>query len=439
MNDALRDMDLPGPSIRAVETFLPLLNHGDWDHESLAAVAEAATSGDSDVTGMVNAQMWGDLWSGLARNPRASAEFMAEHQDRVWEGAQFGQYESQEQYAAFVKAATVDANSIYFRLRLYDEDLPNLAEQNAAYMINQVGSLEQPFPFNDHMRMTFVAITDEYWDDLVYSYSSPGGVVNNPGRDGIEVDPANWEKFVTEGMRNPEGAAQLHSMITEWYDDAIEGTAGAPQPGAHEWDRKVANGLAGMFAGSWNTVVDEFAEDEAAREEFITTMVGHGVDLILDPKGTVEGLLAMPKDLLVEAIKQGFASFITDATRPDGLPDLDYDFTGTNAQWVNGAVDEYNARRDGDGIPPYNDGDVTWEGDPAFYEELYGAQFTDSSGNVLNPNDPDFPQVPVDPNKPNGETQPDPAALHAFNQWAQDPAVQLLMADWNIEGPAGGN
>ncbi|TDE15927.1 hypothetical protein [Jiangella asiatica] len=418
ITQALQDMDLPGPSIRTMETFLPLTNHGSWDHESLAAAAEAATSGDTNVTGMVNANMWSDLWNGLARNPRASAEFMAENQDAVWEGAQFGQYESQEAFANFIESATVDAGPIYARLRLYDEDLPNLAEQNAAFLIEKVGSLEEPFPFNDHLRTTFVNITEEYWDDLAYSLTQPAGVSDNPNRDGIEVSADAWQAFVTEGMRNPEGAARLHEMMSTWYHDHIESNAGAENGNEHYWDDMMAPNMAGMFSQSWETVLAEIEADEAAREEFITSLVDAGFQLIPPNPQTI---IDMGKEAFIGALKDTITSAIVGATAGEGPPDLDYSFSGSHHTWVHTAVSEFNALQGEDGFPTYNDGDVTWEADPHFYEELYGGDFTD--GDRI-----------IEPYTDTGEKNPnfpwdDPDALHAFNQWLQDPAMQVYLGE----------
>ncbi|WP_116947287.1 hypothetical protein [Jiangella endophytica] len=416
INQALVDSEYPG-EIQIADRIAALTQHGSWDHGSLVAFAEAALHGDYDTVGRFTDAT--GVYAGLARNPRASAEYMAEHQDDVWNQAQVigpvtSEDDFQAAFAAFLHSATIDDTGIFARLRLHDEDQPNLAEQNAAYLINQVGAQKEPFPFFDAYRVVFADITEEYWDDLVYSMSSPGGVSDNPGRDGIEVDPSAWQAFITEGMRNPDGAARLHEMMYTWYGDYIQGAAGSENGNEHFWDDLVSQQMAAAFQGSWDTVLQEIADDEAAREEFVASLVDFGFSLVPpDP----QALIDMGKDAFIDAMKNTITQAIVNAGAGQGPPDLSYDFANQHKTWVATAVAEYNAGS----VDPYNDGDVTWEADPAFYEELYGGKFTDSSGNVISPFLPS--------GEPNPEFPDDPAALQAFNQWAQDPAMQVYIGE----------
>ncbi|TDC54431.1 hypothetical protein E1212_03045 [Jiangella ureilytica] len=417
INQALLDKGLHPDGIRIVDRISALTQHGSWDHGSLVAFSEAALHGDESNIGRV--ENWAAVYSGLARNPRASAEYMAEHREDVWNQAQvIGPVSSEEDFRAafadFMRAATVDSRGVYARLRLYDENQPNLAEQNAAYLVNQVGGQEEPFPFFDEYRVVFTDITEEYWDDLVYSMGSPGGVSDNPGRDGIEVDPSAWQAFVTEGMRDPDSAARLHQMMYTWYGDYIQGSAGSENGNEHFWDDLVSQQMAAAFQGSWDTVLGEIADDEAAREEFIGSLVDFGFSLVPpDP----QALLDMGKDAFIDAMKNTITQAIVNAGGGEAPPELSYDFANAHKTWVATAVAEYNAGS----VDPYNDGDVTWEADPSFYEELYGGRFTDSSGNVISPFLPS--------GQPNPEFPDDPASLQAFNQWAQDPAMQVYIGE----------
>ncbi|SDU86153.1 BTB/POZ domain-containing protein [Jiangella alkaliphila] len=416
MNDALRDMELPGPSITAMQDFLPLLQHGSWNHEALTSVADVAMSGDSDVTGMLSGDWRSLVFAGLARSPRASAEFMAEHRDDVWDSARFGDYESEEEFAAFLQAATVDAGPVYARLGLYDEDLPNLAEQNAAWLINQVG--EQPegeaWEFNEHMRGVFSNITEEYWDDFMYSFSTPAGVTDNPGRDGIEVDTANWEAFIMEVMRSEEGSADMfmlfQTQIGDMRDHRVEGYDEDDSDTAHAtgWDAYVNRRLGNLFVSNWEQVLSERDASAQEREEFRNGVVDFLIGAAFDPKGTAESLTSMPKDiaqtLIGDMIKDWWGSMTEEEVQ-----EMDTDWFGDRNTWM-----EYANRLANDDRfpidPGYNDGTVTWDGDPQFYEESYGASFRDDSGNIL----------PLD------QIREDPAALEAYNAWLQDPAVQMI-------------
>ncbi|WP_026876270.1 hypothetical protein [Jiangella gansuensis] len=417
INQALLDMGLHPDGIRIVDRISALTQHGSWDHGSLVAFSEAALHGDYETVGKV--ENWAAVYSGLARNPRASAEYMAEHRDEVWEQMQvIGPVTSEEDYqvafAEFLNAATVDARGVYERLGLYNDDQVNFAEQNAAFVIEKVGTLDEPFPFFDAYRTTFVNITEEYWDDLVYSMGAPGGVSDNPDRDGIEVDPSAWQAFITEGMRNPDGAARLHEMMYTWYGEYISGSAGSENGNEHFWDDLVSQQMAAAFSGSWDTVLQEIADDEAAREAFIGSLVDFGFSLVPpDP----QALIDMGKDAFIDAMKNTITQAIVNAGGGQGPPELSYDFANQHKTWVATAVAEYNAGS----VDPYNDGDVTWDSDPAFYEELYGGDFTDSSGNVISPFLPS--------GEPNPDFPDDPNSLHAFNQWAQNPAMQVYMGE----------
>ncbi|TDD73011.1 hypothetical protein E1262_00520 [Jiangella aurantiaca] len=422
INQALLDKGLHPDGIRIVDRISALTQHGSWDHGSLVAFSEAALHGDQDTIGTV--RDWAAVYNGLARNPRASAEYMAEHRDDVWEQMQvIGPVTSEEDFqaafAAFLHSATIDSRAIYARLGLNDENQANLAEQNAAFVIEKVGTLEEPFPFFDAYRVVFTDITEEYWDDLAYSMSQPAGVSDNPDRDGIEVNADAWQKFVTEGMRNPECAARLHEMMSTWYHDYIDSAAGSRNGNEHYWDDMMALNMAGMFSESWETVLGEIEADEAAREAFIGSLVDAGFNLIPpDPQAIID----MGKEQFIGALKNTITSAIVGATQGEGPPELDYSFHGTHHTWVATAVAEFNAiNGDGRPFPTYNDGDVTWEADPHFYEELYGGDFTDGD-TIIPPYDdkgnqnPDFPWD-------------DPNALHAFNQWLQDPAMQVYLGE----------
>ncbi|TDE15929.1 hypothetical protein [Jiangella asiatica] len=419
MNEALLENGTD-EGIRLVDRMSALMQHGSWDHGSLTAFAEAALYGDHDTVGVVD--NWADIYAGLARNPRASAEFMAEHRDQVWEqmrvvGSESSQDEYRAAYAAFVQSATIDARSIYARLGLYDDSQVNLAEQNAAFIIEKVGTLEEPFPFSDQMRTTFVNITEEYWDDLVYSMSQPAGVSDNPNRAGIEIDRDAWHNFVTEGMRDPDGAARLHQLMSTWYHDHIESNAGAENGNEHYWDDMMAQNLVGMFSSSWETVLGEIEADEAAREEFVGSLVDAGFNLIPPDRQAIIDMATTP---FIDALKNTITSAIVGGG--ENPPEFDYSFAGAHHTWVHTAVSEYNAVQD-EGFPTYDDGMVTWEADPHFYEELYGGDFTNGD-RIIEPYDelgnenPDFPWD-------------DPDALHAFNQWLQDPAMQVYLGENN--------
>ncbi|AYY12228.1 hypothetical protein EF847_05410 [Actinobacteria bacterium YIM 96077] len=383
----------------------------------MVAFAEATLDGRQDDIGSFGAEGAASVYGALSMNFRAAAEYMHRNSDEIWERAQYpsGIPGMNEAFSSFIKAGTVNAQSIYNKLRLYDEAQENYAEQNAAHLINRVGELDEPGFFSDPLRMTFADIAENYWDDLVYSYNSPGGVSENPHRGGIEVDPDYWHSFVTEGMRNPDAAGQLHGVLVNWYQEGIKNQAGAQNGNEHYWDNIMANNLAGMFSSSWDTVLDEIEEDKRRREEFIEELSDRGVDFATDPTEAAG-------DVVKEIIKAAIASAITATVGGDSPPDLDFDFAGAHLNWVRVAVAEYNAGS----IDDYHDGTVERSADPEYYGNRYGASFTDENGNVIAPlvyNEEERKIVP------NEDFPDDPRALEAFNAWVQSKPVQVYMGE----------
>lgn len=431
INDAMLNHDPPlhPEGIRIGERLIALAQHGTWDHETLVTLAETVTTGDYDTIGNFRDTM--GIVTALSRNPRAAAEYMAADPDRTWTMSAYiptgvSTDEWDAAFADFLTAATVDSEGIYARLGLYDDGQVNVAENNATYWVNkfadEAGDNDR-LRFGDQTRGAFADIIEHYWDDVVYSYSSPAGVANNPHRDGIEISSENWNAFVTEAMRAPDPAARIQAQLQTWYEEAMADTAGAENPAQHEYDRKAIRGMVANFASAWETVLKDYEDDEARTEAFWNKLAGLGVDVAFDP--TKAG-----STILKESLKGIFTSIIGGAVDGRDMPDLDFDFAGTDQEWTNAATDEYNARRNDDGIPPYDDGSVTWDGDPTLYEELYGGSITDGSGNVLHPSDPEFPR--------DADGNPDPQSLAAFNEWCKDPAVQVLLHDWNMSSSTEG-
>ncbi|NED96322.1 hypothetical protein G1H11_13490 [Phytoactinopolyspora alkaliphila] len=415
MNTALRDMGLHPEGIVLVDSMAHLMNQGGhWNHESVVAFAEAALHGEYEDIGKVGD--WPGVINALAKNPRAAAEYMHKHPDEVWEQAQVigpvtSTQEWNEAWAAFVKAGTIDAHSIYERLRLYDDGQANLAEQNAATWIVNVGSLEEPFPFTDEMRAVFVDITEQYWDEFMYAFSAPAGVPQLPDGTPIPIngiDPGIWDEFITEGMRSEEGAARTFELFHNQVQDIRNGRGG--DHAASGWDGHVAGQLSKMFLANWNQVLDErgaSAEDaKEFRDGIIDWLIGAG----FDPKGAAEDIAGKPKEMAQQILGDLVKGWMDDLTE-EQAQELETSVFGYHRRWrdyANQRLEQNELPYNNPDIEPYDDGTVTWDGDPAFYERHYGGTFTDSNGRLL----------------PFEEIVSDPDALAAYNAWLQDPAVQ---------------
>jgi hypothetical protein len=83
------------------------------------------------------------------------------------------------------------------------------------------------------------------------------------------------------------------------------------------------------------------------------------------------------------------------------LEKLDLSALSSGSRWQD-LANQHHAERN---IPPITVDGITWEGEPRFYEDLYGGRFTDGDGSIL----------PVDQLSPEG--------ARAYNEWLQDPAV----------------
>ncbi|WP_129668078.1 hypothetical protein [Phytoactinopolyspora endophytica] len=411
MNSALDEYHIPNSDLLDSMAYV-MDNGGHWNYESMVAFADHALNGDIGdiVTG--EGATW--LFAAMGKNPRAAAEYMHAHPDEIWDQAQVigpvtDTDEWNEAWTAFVKAGTVDADAVYGRLQIYDEDQPNLAQENAATWITNVGSLEEPFPFTDEMRGVFVDMTEHYWDDFMYAFSSPAGVGDYDGTPPInQIDPEVWDAFITEGMRSEEGSARTFELFHNQVQDIQNGRQ-EPHD-ASGWDGFIAGRLSDMFLTNWNDVLNEREASEEERDAFREGMVDWLIGAGFDPKGAADDITGMPKEMAQEILGGLVNGWLEDMDEEE-VQELETDVFGYHQRWRTYA----NARIEHSELPylnpevePYDDGTVTWDGDPEFYEERYGGEFTDSSGSIL----------------PFDEIVNDPGALAAYNAWLQDPAVQ---------------
>ncbi|NEE02789.1 hypothetical protein [Phytoactinopolyspora halotolerans] len=413
MYQPLADQDIPNIDLTDNMAYI-MQNGGQWNHESMVAFAETALNGEFDDIGQFTGEGATWLFAAMGKNPRAAAEYMHAHPDQVWEQAQvIGPVtttdEWNEAWTAFVKAGTVDADSIYGRLQIYDDDQPNLAQENAATWITNVGSLDEPFPFTDEMRGVFVDMTEQYWDEFMYAFSSPAGVGDYDGTPPInQIDPEVWDAFITEGMRSEEGSARTFELFHNEIRDIRNGRG--PDHDASGWDGFIAGRLSDMFLANWNDVLNEREASEQERDEFREGMVNWLIGAGFDPKGAVEDITGKPKEIAQSILGELVNGWLEDLDE-EQIQELETDVFGYHQRWrdyANDRVTKSELPYLNPDIEPYDDGTVTWDGDPAFYEEHYGGEFTDGSGRIL----------------PFEEIASDPDALAAYNAWLQDPAVQ---------------
>jgi hypothetical protein len=422
MNEALQEMGVM--NITLLDSMAYIMDSGgQWNHESMVAFAEAAFHGEWDDVGSFSNGGAVLLISAMSKNPRAAAEYAHAHPDHVWELATlYGPLTTDtpgwnEAWDAFVRASTLEASVIYERMQLHDDSQPNIAELNAAQWIINVGSQDEPWPFNDAMRSFFVDITETYWDDFMYAFSSPAGVATYPDGTPIPIngiDPELWDAFITEGMRSEEGAARMFELFHNQVQDMRNSRGGDPD--ASGWDGHIIGRLSEMFLANWNQVLDERGASAEEAKEFRDGIIDWLIGAGFDPKGAAEDIAGKPKEVAQEILGGLIKGWMDDLTA-EQVQELETNVFGPHRRWrdyANQRVEQNELPYNNDNLEPYDDGSRTWDGDPAYYEDKYGASFTDENGSIL----------------PFDDIVNDPDALAAYNAWLQDPAVQRATNDF---------
>jgi hypothetical protein len=410
ISNELRALGLPTNAAGAMTIFTPMLEHGSWESATLQRVADLAFKKHSmDVTGSVGADELKHILNGLSNNQLAAGEYFSKNSDLLYDAGKVNPIfrdrgAASEAYARFVLRATVDDSGEFARWAMNGGPKPNVAEQNAQYLVKKIAG-DTKAPWGHDMSLTLASITDAYMDDIGWSMGSPAdaGSVDMPGRDGIEVSQADWKAFIQVPMRDDAAAARVAVSFTAWMEKNSDYTAvrTSDDPDANFWDARTGGRMRGLFLVGYQTVQEEKGRSADEQKAAIEGTVGQAVDWATNPAG-------MPKDVLLTVTKEMLGSIATSLAETPGKP-LDLGAFSDNAVWRRTADSNFRAGK----IKPYNDGDVTWEGKPAFYEDLYGGKFTNSDGSV----------------KPMDDLKKDSKALQAYNQWLKDPAVQVSVAD----------
>jgi hypothetical protein len=423
ISNEMRALGLPTNAAGAMTIFTPMLEYGRWDSATLQRIADLAFKKHSmDVTGPIGGDELNHILNGLSNNQLAAGEYFSKNRDLLYDAGKVNPNfrdhgTASKAYADFVLAATVDANGEFARWAMNGGPKPNLAEQNAQYLVKKVAN-DPNAKWGHDMRLTFASITDAYIDDIddiAWSIGSPAdaGSVDMPGRDGIEVSQADWKAFIKEPMRDDEGAARVAVSFSTWLKKSSDYTAGrtSDDPDANFWDAYTQGRMRGLFLVGYQAVLTEQGRSADEQKAAIEGAIGKAVDWAADPAG-------IPKDILLDLTKGLLGTVASKLGENPGKP-LDLEDFSDNNVWRTTAESNLTAGK----IKPYNDGDVTWEGKPDFYEDLYGGKFTNADGSF----------------KPLAEIRKDPKATEAYNQWLKDPAVQASVADHYRDENAGQN
>lgn len=387
----------------------PFLRYGNWDKDFLKRVGERELKGPAIP---YDAQRAAQIWDGIARNPVAAAEFYNENFELIQrKGAYDGLFRgdaaegNRRAWSNMIRAATVDARDVYARLQLHDPAAypRNLAEDNTARLIRYVADHKDEHVFGE-LQAAYGDVLKEYWNDLAYAVTSPVAQVGDrdvPGRDGIEVPRDAWAAFTQEAMRDGQTAANLLTQFRVWMGERTGeqaaphdvGRTGTEQGDPFAWQDASVGRMRQFFQSNYGEVVKALGDEHEQWQQDVEKGIETAIGWAFDPRGIVKDL---GKLAVTEFVKHTFRSL-----SDQQLQQLDLSALSSGSRWQD-LANQHHAEGN---IPPITVDGLTWEGEPGFYEDLYGGRFTDGDGNIL----------PVEDMSPEG--------VRAYNEWLQDPAV----------------
>jgi hypothetical protein len=387
----------------------PFLRYGTWNKDFLKRVGNRELKGPAIPYDPERAAM---IWDGIARNPLAAAEFYDENFDLMQKkGAYDGLFRgdaaegNRTAWSDMIRSATVDARNVYARLQLHDPAAypRNLAEDNTARLVKYVKDHKDEHVFGE-LRAAYGDVLKEYWDDMAYAVTSPVPQVGEhdvPGRDGIEVPRDAWAAFAQEAMRDGQTAANLLTQFKVWMGERTGeqaaphtvGRTGSEQGDPFAWQDASVGRMRQFFQSNYGEVYKALGDEHKEWQENVEKGIETAIGWAFDPKGIVKDV---GKTVVTEFVKHTFRSL-----SDQELEKLDLSALSSSSRWQD-LANQHHAERN---IPPITVDGLTWEGEPGFYEDLYGGRFTDGDGTIL----------PLEQMSPEG--------VRAYNEWLQDPAV----------------
>lgn len=419
---------------------LDLMDTGWWDSRLLLKAANYVFHVSTPDSGL--SVKTSHVLAGLARDPMSANRVYSENYDQIqkviggeaehWPPG--GVSEIGESLAAFIRAATVDARHVYDAANPHKSgSWENPAEDLTRRMVldlqkrgtdKETGAYPQPVWAE--VQSAYAAILCEYYDDLEAATSAPPIPSYydqaDPNRRGIELPENAWAALVQAALWDPQTAATVTAFLagrTAQRVDALAGTVYKSAPNA----TSLSEFQVGYTAGWYKKQLDIVIKKSDKNVDDYNAELSKALDQILDPTkaallaakgGWLAAATAASKVLKGMAEAQGVAGVKSRllAWLAETPPDYSKATAGAGwgakaAQWRNWAVQSQNR----DAIDPVKDrAGRIWTGDPAYYEKLYGATFTDLDGHPVN-SDEELARL-------------SPTAKRAYTAWLLDPAVQ---------------
>lgn len=417
---------------------LDLMDTGQWDSSVLIKAGNfvlRSPNPDAD-----SAAKTAKVLAGLARVPTAATQVYSDNFDRVQQltrGETTGWTTSDisalgDPLGAFVQAATVTARHVY------DQGRPagaatwsNPAEDLTRRLLMDLQKNQTRPPWHQ-VQDAYAAITVEYFDDLLAATGGPPvpEYFNQPdlNRRGIEAPADAWAHLIQYAMWDPKNAAAIVAFAGAKHHQAFAAAVAAePEhaPLSNDYTVFQATRMERWFAAQLDAVRKASGEETAAYNARMSELV----DKILDPtkaavfaagggwgaaataaRQTAAGVL---KATAVAEVKEKILEWLKED--PKVFP--------THDQAIDDAYHyrlSAEGRRAGHLIKPVKDlqGRI-WTGQPAYYEKLYGAKFTDEHGLTVASSEK--------------VAEMSPAAQRAYAAWLRDPAVQqAACGDFNM-------
>lgn len=282
-------------------------------------------------------------------------------------------------FAGVIQAGTTggqDANAV-------------LAAQNATgliqYYATHAGAHTHP-----EIQAAFDHIVAHYWADVQHSITDPAPVSLGPGH--VSVPAAQWEAFISEGMRNPDAGARL---LTFSGEQAYQLETADPHNPAALHAAGVIQGFFGQTAlNTYKQLMKETNSDDAAWKSTFTgqlnTALSTGVDVALNPGGAASTIAKAGVKDLISIVVNDLPS------QSRSLPPPPPAVASWRTDWTNAAATAYQS-------------DHTL-GDWQHYAALYtgGKPFLTGTGSLVDP--------------------ASPQQMNAYNAWLQDPKVASAIA-----------